>query len=102
MFSVRALCVATAVSITAIPPPICAEESQPVWGQILKVDLQSGRITIKHGPIESLGITERESTNDFKAKEPIMLKAVLPGEKIKFRADRVEGQLTLTAIQPPG
>jgi Cu/Ag efflux protein CusF len=76
MFSMRALCVATAVSVTAIP--------------------------LKHGPIESLGITEGESTNDFKAKEPIMLKAVLPGKKIKFRADRVEGELLLTAIQLPG
>jgi Cu(I)/Ag(I) efflux system protein CusF len=100
MLSMRALCVV--VSVTAVSLLVGAEESQPVWGEILKVDLQSGRITIKHGPIESLGITEGESTNDFKPKEPIMLKAVLPGEKIKFRADRVEGQLTLTAIQPPG
>ncbi len=35
----------------------------------------------------------------FKAQDPAMLKAVKPGDHVRFDADDVNGQLTLTKIQ---
>jgi Cu(I)/Ag(I) efflux system periplasmic protein CusF len=34
----------------------------------------------------------------FKAQDPAMLKAVKAGDRVKFDADDVDGQLTLTKI----
>jgi Cu/Ag efflux protein CusF len=38
-------------------------------------------------------------TMAFKAQDPAMLKQVKTGDKIKFEADRVNGQITVTKIQ---
>jgi Cu/Ag efflux protein CusF len=35
----------------------------------------------------------------FKAQDPAMLKSVKVGDKVKFDADRVNGQFTVTKIQ---
>jgi hypothetical protein len=35
----------------------------------------------------------------FKAQDPAMLKSVKVGDKVKFEADRVNGQFTVTKIQ---
>jgi Cu(I)/Ag(I) efflux system protein CusF len=66
-------------------------------GQITKVDAEAGKITIKHGPIKKLGMDEG-MTMVFKAQDPAMLKAVKAGDRVKFDADDVNGQLTLTKI----
>ena len=36
-----------------------------------------------------------QAADEFVAKEPIMLNALRPGDKINFTADRVNGQLTM-------
>jgi Cu(I)/Ag(I) efflux system protein CusF len=33
-------------------------------------------------------------------KDPAMLEAVKPGEKVKFRAEKVSGKLTVMQIEP--
>jgi Cu(I)/Ag(I) efflux system protein CusF len=68
-----------------------------IEGQITKVDAEAGKITIKHGPIKKLGMDEG-MTMVFKAQDPAMLKAVKAGDRVKFDADDVNGQLTLTKI----
>ena len=35
----------------------------------------------------------------FRAQDPAMLKAVKVGDKVKFEADRVNGQFTVTKIE---
>jgi hypothetical protein len=35
----------------------------------------------------------------FRAQDPAMLKQVEPGDRIQFTADRVNGQLNVTAIK---
>jgi Cu/Ag efflux protein CusF len=35
----------------------------------------------------------------FRVKDPAMLKAVKPGDKINFDADRIGGQFTVTRIE---
>ena len=75
-----------------------AAQSSLIAGQVTKVDQSAGKITIKHGPIKKLGMDEG-MTMVFKAQDPTMLKAVKSGDKVKFDAEDVNGQLTVTKIE---
>jgi Cu/Ag efflux protein CusF len=77
-----------------------AEESKSlpmIKGQVKKVDESSGKMTIKHDAITNLDMGAM--TMVFKASDPAMLKTVKPGEKIKFSADKVNGQLTVMKVE---
>lgn len=67
-------------------------------GQVTKIDESAGKITIKHGPIKKLGMDEG-MTMVFRAQDPAMLKTVKAGDKIKFDADKINGQFTVTKIE---
>jgi Cu(I)/Ag(I) efflux system periplasmic protein CusF len=73
-------------------------QSALIAGQVTKVDASAGNITIKHGPIKKLEM-DQGMTMVFHAQDPEMLKAVKAGDKIKFDADSVNGQLTVTKIE---
>jgi len=73
-------------------------QSALIDGQVTKVDQSAGKITIKHGPIRKLGMDEG-MTMVFKAQDPAMVKAVKAGDKVKFDAEQVNGQLTVTKIE---
>jgi Cu/Ag efflux protein CusF len=77
-----------------------AEESKSlpmINGQVKKVDESTGKMTIKHDAITNLDMGAM--TMVFKASDPAMLKEVKPGEKIKFSADKVNGQLTVMMVE---
>jgi Cu(I)/Ag(I) efflux system periplasmic protein CusF len=73
-------------------------QSTLIDGQIVKVDRSAGKITIKHGPARKLGMDEG-MTMVYRAQDPAMLKAVKSGDKVKFDADQVNGQFTVTKIE---
>lgn len=66
-------------------------------GEIKKVDAANGKLTIKHGPLENLGM--EAMTMVFKAKDPAMLSQVKVGDKIDFVAEEVNGALTVVKLQ---
>jgi Cu(I)/Ag(I) efflux system periplasmic protein CusF len=86
-----------ALSLAALPQTTAAQ-SDMVDGQVTKIDESAGKITLKHGPIKKLDMDEG-MTMVFKAQDPAMLKSVKVGDKVKFEADRVNGQFTITKIQ---
>ena len=86
-----------ALSLAALPQPVVAQ-ADLVDGQVTKIDESAGKITLKHGPIKKLDMDEG-MTMVFKAQDPAMLKSVKVGDKVKFEADRVNGQFTVTKIQ---
>jgi len=69
-----------------------------VDGQVIKVDEPASKITLKHGPIKKLDM-EDGMTMVFRVQDPAMLKLVKVGDKVKFEADRVNGQFTVTKIE---
>src|SRR5215468_1383240 len=91
------IAVATVVGLCLSPQAILAQ-SALADGEVTKVDESAGKITIKHGPIKKLDMDEG-MTMVFKAGDPAMLKQVKPGDKIKFDADNVNGQFTVTKIE---
>jgi Cu(I)/Ag(I) efflux system periplasmic protein CusF len=82
----------------AVQPKATAAQSAMVNGQVTKIDESAGKITLKHGPIKKLDM-EDGMTMVFKVQDPAMLKQVRVGDKVKFDADRVNNQFTVTKIQ---
>ena len=66
-------------------------------GEIKKVDKETGKLTIKHGELKNLSMPGM--TMMFKVKDPGMLDQVKQGDKVRFMADKVNGALTVTAIE---
>ncbi len=81
-----------------LPPRSAPAQGAMVAGQVTKVDASAGKITIKHGPIKKFDMDEG-MTMVFRAQDPAMLKAVKAGDAIKFDADKVNGQFTVTKIE---
>ena len=67
-------------------------------GQVVKVDPSASNITIKHGPIKKLDM-DQGMTMVFHAQDTDLLKGVKTGDKIKFDAESVNGQFTVTKIE---
>jgi Cu/Ag efflux protein CusF len=67
-------------------------------GQVTKIDESAGKITLKHGPIKKLDMNQG-MTMVFRAQDPAMLKQVKVGDKVRFDADRINGQITVTKIE---
>ena len=82
----------------SIGPQNVFAQTDLINGQVTKIDQSAGKITIKHGPAKKLGM-EQGMTMVYKAQDPAMLKAVKTGDKIKFDADQVNGQYTVTKIE---
>jgi Cu/Ag efflux protein CusF len=72
-------------------------QSPMVNGQVTKIDESAGKITLKHGPIKKLDMNEG-MTMVFRVQDAAMLKQVKVGDKVRFDADRVNGQITVTKI----
>jgi Cu/Ag efflux protein CusF len=83
---------------SAVLPEVASAQSAMVNGQVTKIDESAGKITLKHGPIKKLDM-EDGMTMVFRVQDPTMLKQVKVGDKVKFDADRVNGQLTVTKIE---
>lgn len=66
-------------------------------GEVRKVDKDAKKITIRHGEIKNLGMPAM--TMVFQVKDLSLLDRVAPGDKVKFRADKSEGAMIVTAIE---
>jgi Cu(I)/Ag(I) efflux system protein CusF len=70
-----------------------------VKGEVKKVDETAKKITLKHGPIKSLGMEDDGMTMVFKVQDPAMLKQVKAGDKVQFTAERGSDGIAITKIQ---
>jgi Cu/Ag efflux protein CusF len=66
-------------------------------GEIKKVDKDAGKLTIKHGPLNNLGMSGM--TMAFKVQDPALLDQVKAGDQVRFRAERVNGALNVTKLE---
>ena len=65
--------------------------------EVRKIDLEAGKITLKHADIKSLDMPAM--TMVFGVKEKAMLDKLKTGDKIKFKAINDGGKFTVTEIQ---
>ena len=120
MKSISALTLATALSLPlAFALPAAAQTTAPAAampmsgmnhaggmtqsadmteGEIRKVSKDTGKLTIKHGPIKSMDMPPM--TMVFTAKDPAMLDKVAVGDKVRFAVADEGGKMLVTDIQP--
>jgi len=66
-------------------------------GVVKKVDKAQGKLTIKHGPLENLGMPGM--TMVFRVRDAAWLDQLKPGDNIRFLAEQVNGALTVTSLE---
>lgn len=87
-----ALAIATAAHATA-------EQARPgdyAEAEVRKVDKDGGRVTLRHGPIANLDMPSM--TMVFRVKDPALLEQVKAGDKVRFKAEKVQGAYTVTEL----
>ena len=85
----------------AAHPPVAekaaASAGSLAEGEVRKVDKDTGKVTIKHGPLANLDMPSM--TMVFRVKEPAMLDQVKVGDAIRFKAEKIGGNYTVTELQ---
>jgi Cu/Ag efflux protein CusF len=76
---------------------IAAADTELTEGEIRKVDTENRKITIRHGELKSLDMPAM--TMIFRVKDPAMLDQVKAGDKVRFRADKVNGAFTVIELE---
>ncbi|MCA0404724.1 MAG: copper-binding protein [Proteobacteria bacterium] len=85
------------IALSTLVTLASAAQAQSVSGTVKKIDEAQGKITIDHGPIKNLDMEAMSMV--FRAADTAMLKGLKAGDKIKFDADRVNGQIAVTKLQ---
>jgi Cu/Ag efflux protein CusF len=67
-------------------------------GEVRKVDLDAGKLTLKHADIKSLDMPAM--TMVFAVKDKAMLDKLKTGDKVRFKVVNDGGKFTLTEIRP--
>ena len=95
-----------AASLVALPLAAPAQASQPTGtasnaamadGEVRKIDLDSKKLTLRHGEIKNLDMPGM--TMVFHVKDPAMLGKVKIGDKVRFTAEKLDGAFTVTSIE---
>jgi Cu/Ag efflux protein CusF len=66
--------------------------------EVRKVDMEGGKVTLKHAEIKSLDMPGM--TMVFVVKDKAMLDKLKVGDKVKFKSINDAGKFTVTEIQP--
>ena len=78
--------------------PGAAASTDMTDAEVRKVDMESGKITLKHADIKSLDMPAM--TMVFVVKDKAMIDKIKSGDKVKFKAINDAGKYTVTDIQP--
>jgi Cu(I)/Ag(I) efflux system protein CusF len=84
--------------LLALAPTTSAHAQAMVDGTVTKIDASASKITLKHGPIKKFDMDDG-MTMVFRVQDAAMLKQVKVGDKVKFDADKINGQFTVTKMQ---
>lgn len=77
--------------------PVQQASEDTTEGEVRKVDKGAKKITLKHGEIKNLEMPPM--TMVFQVKDESMLESVKPGDKVRFKVERLSGALVLTEIR---
>lgn len=67
-------------------------------GEVRKVDKETKKLTIRHGPITNLEMPAM--TMVFQVQDAAILDTVKAGDKIRFRAEKSGGAYLVTRVEP--
>ena len=66
-------------------------------GEVRKVDVDQGKVTLRHGPLANLDMPAM--TMVFTAADKKLLEGLKQGDKVRFTADKQNGTYLVTAIE---
>lgn len=66
-------------------------------GEVRKVDIAQGKVTLRHGPLANLDMPAM--TMVFTVSSPKLLDGLKQGDKVRFAADKKDGAYVVTAIE---
>ena len=93
----RRLASVALLSLALLPLASWSQSDDKVAGEVRKVDRDNLKITIKHGEIKSFDMPAM--TMVFTIKDPALLEAAKPGDKVRFGVVREDGKFVVTAIE---
>lgn len=65
-------------------------------GEVTKLDKVASRVTLRHGEIKNLDMPPMTMT--FRVRDAKLLDGLAVGDRVRFAAERIEGQYTVTAL----
>lgn len=87
---------AALASIVLLKSGMALAQGASTPGEVTKVDKVGGRITLKHSEIKSLDMPAM--TMAYRVRDAKLLDTVVVGDRVRFVAERVDGQYTVTSI----
>jgi Cu/Ag efflux protein CusF len=75
-----------------------AAQAQSTEAEVRKIDRPQGKITLRHGEIKNLDMPSM--TMVFHVADPKMLDGLAPGAKVRFDAEKINGQYTVVRLVP--
>ena len=69
-------------------------------GEVRKVDTEQRKVTVKHGEIKNLEMPAM--TMVFRVRDAALLEKLHVGDKIRFAAEKIDGNITITQIEAAG
>lgn len=105
MRSVRVLFIAAAIGLSGTwqhaPASALqlaqAQTPQPAEGEVTRINKDTQKISIRHGPMPHLDMPAMNMV--YAVKDPALLDKVKVGSKITFVADKVDGTFTVLSIE---
>jgi Cu(I)/Ag(I) efflux system periplasmic protein CusF len=91
--------IATAILalLLAAPPALATSHDVLSEGEIRRVDKEASKLTIRHGPLLNLDMPAM--TMVFVVRDAALLDQVRPGDRVKFRAEKLNGGYEVTRIE---
>lgn len=72
--------------------------AQSTEGEVRKIDRAQGKLTLRHGEIANLQMPPM--TMVFRVADPKLLDGLSVGARVRFDADKVDGQYVVLRIAP--
>jgi Cu(I)/Ag(I) efflux system periplasmic protein CusF len=92
----QALRLATSAAVPLFVATPTPAQTSLSTGEVVKVDKDAARITLKHNGIKNLDVPAMSLV--FRVANAALLSNLAPGDRVRFQAERVDGQYTITTI----
>jgi len=77
---------------------VSSQAAQLYHGEVRALDLDQGKVTLKHEPLPKLGMDEG-MTMVYRVADPLLLKHRTIGEQVLFDAEKENGHLVVTRME---
>jgi Cu(I)/Ag(I) efflux system protein CusF len=98
MMTTRSMLAAVMFAAMAATGTAALADSASATGQVTKIDSEAGKVTIKHGPIKAMDMSD-PMTMVYQVKDPAALKAIKSGDNVKFDLDHDTSGYVVTHIE---